>query len=89
MKATIDLKDVYGADDLYQLLAEYIAFPDYFGNNLDALFDVFTEISEETEITFTGGAEAEAVMGKFARSFKKMCARASEENPCLHISFDA
>ena len=88
MEKVIDLKDVYGADDLYQLLGESIEMPDYFGNNLDALHDVFTEIGEETELVFTHSADAEAVLGKFIRSFRKMCARACEENPILQIRFE-
>ena len=39
----VDLRPVSGQPDAMALMAQRLAFPDYFGGNLDALFDVVSE----------------------------------------------
>ena len=62
--------------------------PDYFGYNLDALHDWFTEIGHETEISFTGVAEAEVMMSKYMRNLKRLCAAVEKENEHMKFRFD-
>jgi len=38
----IDFSNIGDLDDFYEQLKEKINLPDYFGNNLDALYDVLT-----------------------------------------------
>ncbi len=83
----IDLNGVYSADELHELLRETLPLPDYYGGTLDALYDVLTEVHEDWEIQWVSMDFAEAVMGKYIRNLKKMCLRAMEENPHLHIRF--
>ena len=40
---TLDCKDIKTAERLHQELAQALHFPDYYGKNLDALFDCLTE----------------------------------------------
>ena len=70
---TIDLKDLDSADEFYKRLGEQIELPDYFGYNLDALHDVLEE-KRELEIRFTGSDDAAAIMPRFLRGLKNMCA---------------
>ena len=39
----VDLRHASGQPDAMKLMAQRLAFPDYFGGNLDALFDVVSE----------------------------------------------
>lgn len=39
----VDLRHANGQPDVMKLMAQRLAFPDYFGANLDALFDVVSE----------------------------------------------
>ena len=39
----VDLRSVSGQPDAMALMAQRLVFPDYFGGNLDALFDVVSE----------------------------------------------
>lgn len=48
----IDGQKMTSTDKLYHRLSEMIWFPNYFGQNIDALWDVLTEIYEPTEIHF-------------------------------------
>ena len=84
----IDLHDIYSADDFQKLLGETLPLPDYYGGTLDALFDVLTEQTAGWSLHFTGCAEAEAVLGKYVRSLKRMCERAAQENEKLEVSFE-
>lgn len=42
MKKEIDFSAIINLDDLYQHLKTTLSLPDYFGNNLDALYDVIS-----------------------------------------------
>ena len=39
-------------EELQDYLASELSFPEYYGRNLDALYDVLTDIDEETTIEF-------------------------------------
>ena len=70
---TIDLTDLESAEEFYKRLGEQIELPDYFGYNLDALHDVLSEMHGQ-KIRFTGCDDAMAVMPRFMRGLKRMCA---------------
>ena len=42
----IDLEGVESEDDLHDRLEESLPLPDYYGRNLDALYDVLTEYGD-------------------------------------------
>lgn len=42
--------------DGHDYLKEVLNFPDYYGKNLDALYDCLTDIGVETEITLINGS---------------------------------
>ena len=87
-KHTISLAKLYNPVDFYRELERYIELPPYFGYNLDALHDVFTDIGRDTEILFTDTAEAEVMMSKYMRNLKRMCENCCKENPKLKITFE-
>ncbi|MBR5329108.1 MAG: barstar family protein [Firmicutes bacterium] len=49
-KVTIDTHKLTTMAEIHDHLAKELNFPDYYGKNLDALYDCLTEINEETEI---------------------------------------
>ncbi|MBQ6895976.1 MAG: barstar family protein [Oscillospiraceae bacterium] len=57
-KAEINLG--WEKEKIHCVLAEELGFPPYYGKNLDALYDVLTEMSEETVIK----VEGESIYGK-------------------------
>ena len=48
----IDIRDVRTRDELHSKIAEVLPLPEYYGRNLDALFDILTESAEERVIEF-------------------------------------
>ena len=69
---------------LHQYLARALGFPDWYGGNLDALFDCLTSHSEEVTITLDETALTEA-LGPYAQRVKKVLVRAAEKNRNLHL----
>ncbi len=51
-KININLDTVYHRDDLFRIFALNFSFPDYFGNNWDAFFDLMYSL--DPEILSTG-----------------------------------
>ena len=86
----IDLKDVYSPDDLHARIAQTIPVPEYYGKNLDALYDVLTEpeYGGECRIRFTGCDDLGEGMRRYLEAMKQMCGAAEEENPGLTILFE-
>ncbi|MCR4640451.1 MAG: barstar family protein [Lachnospiraceae bacterium] len=87
MEIILDLEKVCTADEFYDLLDEKLELPAYFGRNLDALYDVLTEIREETELRIIHTDSAAVAMPRFFRGLKRMAADLREENAkvCLNI----
>ena len=85
---TIDCRGFVPQSDLHRALADALAFPDHYGNNLDALHDCLTDISEETHIFLVNWADAEERLGSYARSAKRAILDAAIENQNLAIIFD-
>lgn len=85
---TIDCRGFIPRSDLHRAFAGALAFPDHYGNNLDALHDCLTDISEETRIRLLNWADAEASLGNYARAAKCAILDAATENRNLEVIFE-
>ena len=54
MLVLCDFERLNTPDAVYDYLSEELAFPPYFGRNLDALHDCLTDISAPTRLVLTG-----------------------------------
>ncbi len=84
----ISLRQIYTANELHAQMAESLPLPDYYGGNLDALYDVLTEQGEGWFLHFFECDEAKAALGKYFERFQIMCQKAQSNNPKLEIIFD-
>ena len=57
MLVLCDFARLETADAIYDHLQAELAFPDYFGRNLDALHDCLTDISSPTRLLLTGASD--------------------------------
>ena len=64
------------------------AFPDYEGNNLDAIFDMLTEIGSPLSITVKNLRSWQAAADSYKGNIEKLLVRADKENPALTISIE-
>lgn len=46
----LDGNNFTGVESFYKEVSRVFSLPDYFGNNLDALYDVLTDIGEPVEV---------------------------------------
>ncbi len=61
----IDLTGVKTKKQLHKLLKRELELPEYYGGNLDALYDCLSEFPEGTVIRVTGTDEARAKLGGY------------------------
>lgn len=85
-KILLDFKLTATPEQVQDYLAFKLEFPDYYGKNLDALYDSLTEISEDTCIgVFEPERDGEG--DRYLRLVKKVLRDAEEENPHLCVIF--
>ena len=64
-------------------LAKELDLPDYYGRNLDALYDLLMEVSAETQITLVDPAAVVNFLGKYGQTLLSTIQEAAENNPNL------
>lgn len=85
---TVDCRNFVSRSDLHQAFAQALSFPDWYGNNLDALYDQLTSIGAETALRLLHWAEAEAAMGRYATCARRAIEDAAQQNPKLTVLFE-
>ncbi len=66
-------------------LAEQMQLPEYYGRNLDALYDVLMGIGMEKQIVLANPAAVADNLGKYGEALLSTMQEAAEENPNLTI----
>ena len=79
---TLDGNILADIAQVHDYIKEMLDFPEYYGKNLDALFDCLTDL-DNVEITITAPEEDGAIFQKVLRVFKA----ADRENERLKINF--
>ena len=69
--------------DIHRYLKEQLNFPEYYGNNLDALYDALTDINEKITIQLKTENSSEVLQRMIAVLYD-----AAEENSNLIIIYD-
>ena len=87
-EVTINCRGFLSRFDLHRALSDTLAFPDHYGNNLDALHDCLTEISVNTRICLANWNDAEENLGRYACSVRRVILDAATENTNLTVIFD-
>lgn len=80
----IDCSNLSDAKQLHRELARFLDFPDWYGQNLDALFDCLTELSSPTQVYLSSWDHNNA----WAAGFESVLTDAQESCPDLAVVFD-
>lgn len=83
---SIDCLDIKTSEQLHQKLARALDFPDYYGKNLDALFDCLTEYRQDREVIFHNWHSLAYSLKDYAEKALYVFHEASEENPHLIVT---
>lgn len=81
----LDGKNITDREMLHDTLASSLQLPDWYGRNLDALYDCLLDIQEETEIWLLHEESLEDCLKDYAEAFKKAVYSACQENPRIHF----
>ena len=81
----IDCTKIKSREDLHRIFRETLSFPDWYGNNLDALYDQLTSIGVDTQVILQNWTEAEAALDRYAVCARQAMEDAQQNNPKLKI----
>ncbi len=73
-------------EKLHKGLKEQLNFPEYYGENLSALYDCLTERSEEVLLVFEEREGSEKELQGYLEKVWMVCQDAAEENPQIHLA---
>ncbi len=86
---SFDLSACYSPEDVHDVIRDVLPLPEYYGGNLDALYDVLTDPHAPWELSFSGCRTVEAIVGaKFWAAFRRVCEDAAKESGRLSVSFE-
>ena len=83
MNVTIDCGGCADKKELHARIAAALSFPDWYGHNLDALYDCLNEISGKVRLLEWETAEAN--LGSYGAKAKKVIATAALHNTKLDL----
>ena len=77
----LTLDGALGMEAIHHLLREELQFPDYYGNNLDALFDMLTQVREDVQFRLVNLHG----LGRRGPALQMLLQNAAEVNPHIRI----
>ena len=83
-ETVIDCSLIHTREELHTIFRDALRFPDWYGNNLDALHDCLSEISGRVRLL--DWETAEARLGDYGRKAKRVIAAAALANTGLDLS---
>ncbi len=84
-RITIDGHAVTSPTELHAALFREMHLPEHYGHNLDALYDVLTELREPVCIAVTASAAAKNALGEYWWRFLEVIADANGETGVLRL----
>ena len=85
-KIVLELEKMRSLPLLHKYLHTALALPEYYGANLDALYDCLTEIAEPTELVVPKKVADEAYVGWYGQQFLQVLQDAAAANDALTIT---
>ena len=79
----LDCTQIKTKEDLHRIFRETLCFPEYYGNNLDALYDCLAEITGKVRLL--DWETAENSLGDYGAKAKKAIAAAALRNEKLDL----
>ena len=85
---TIDFTGVSDKEEFHDRVREGIEVPDYYGYNLDALYDILTEDYTDKVIRIVGLERVAPDMSDYALKFRRLCDDICEEYEEIKFIFE-
>lgn len=84
MEHRVDCSDIGCSKELHRAIAASLSFPDWYGHNLDALYDCLTEIGAPIHLVLCNWDDSLP----FAPGFRSVFEDAQLDNPVLSVSYE-
>ena len=86
--AVINGDNINSIERIHNKLKYQLDFSDYYGMNLDSLWDELTSTSEEIKIIIKNADKLIDSLGNYGVMFRHTIREASEENDKIHVEID-
>ena len=83
MEYRIDCAVIATRQEFHRIMAQTLGFPEWYGNNLDALYDCLGDIREKTHLVLKNWEHTLP----FSNGFRLVLDEAENNNPHLFITF--
>ena len=87
MRAVIDGGTIGSREALHRALREMLSLPEWYGKNLDALYDCLTDPREPVELEVTNAAKLCESLGGYALALLHVLRDSERENENLTVSW--
>lgn len=84
---TVDASAMDSREAAYELLAGALELPAYWGRNLDALYDVLTELGSPTRLVVLRREALAERLGDYGRALLETLEDADRDNPALQVLY--
>lgn len=84
----IDLAGAGSEEDIQERIAESLPLPDYYGNNLDALYDVLTEMGDGWHIVIANQYDVDEEVKNYVEDLINVLEDASAVVDDLVVEYD-
>jgi ribonuclease inhibitor len=85
MRVELDCSLMTGRAETHDYLKEKFFFPEYYGKNLDALYDLLTSAGEAMTIVLSNGKFIEENLGGYGSALLATIREAAEDNPNIEL----
>lgn len=84
----VDLSSVTDRHSLHRRLREALPLPEWYGSNLDALYDFLTDLPVPVTIRFSGSEKAKDRLDDYFELFRRVLRDAQSALPGLTVLFE-
>ena len=84
----LDGEKIRSKADVHAAFAEALTFPEYYGNNLDALHDMLTERPDEIGVIAVNVRMLSENLGKWWNSLLRLLGDVADEREHFHVCID-
>ena len=86
-QAVLDGRRIDSMEQVHAIMKSSLSFPDYYGNNLDALNDCLTDISEITNIIIVRKSKLLKNLGTKGEDLIDLLEHISQEHSNVHVQY--
>jgi len=87
--ACLNGRDIPDRDALHRALREQLGFPDWYGNNLDALYDLLTTAPEPCTVVLRDLPALESNLGDYWKRFLRVLRDCCWDNERVKLEIEA